>query len=207
MSGVCYYKIPKKDDTECETIRHPRPQCGQTIEGCKIDIDYYHWTCDKYWAMSNEELDKMGPQELELAIMQLNLCIMLREKHQKTCVHPRCRDRGHKGAIEKLRKKLERAKEQKRVIGMAETIPFPELPVKPINYKRFLESVATAIGTKITYETKVSEGKRWVMVGITIPSGSILMEVDTVTKMAYQKLADSLIDNFASTSYRSAYYA
>jgi hypothetical protein len=231
----CYYKFPRRGKDGCDTANlQYGGSCQEKLEGCKTDIEYYHWLCDKYWDMDPQQIEGMTESEMDKAIMQLDLCVVLRDKHNEKCVHPRCRDRGHIGAIEKLKKKIEYIKTKRygKRVGLiyrsiidtdlderqiekllediikeelpVDNIPFPKLPAK-LNYKKFLDSIAHELGTSVVVE-KVGD-LSWIMVGILLPSSRMIVEIEESgdANIGYKKLADTMVDMFATSTYRDAY--
>jgi len=225
----CYYKT--HSDGRCETVKDPKPECLPKIEACQFDVEYYHHTCDKYWGLSAAEIKDMTESEVELALMQIDLCIMLRNKHAQSCVDPQCVDDGHTGAIYKLKDKLKKVKAQKyrlRLekirIDMAEAdtmddiyqmvneysrvkdvdnVKFPRLG-QTIVYKSFVQEVAKSLGVEIL-ESKIGGLD---IVGLLLPSGRLIVETSGFggPSKAYKNMATYLVKEFASKSYQKNYF-
>ena len=88
-------------------------QCRLNIQYCKKDSDAYHKLCDRYWNTTDEEISRMSETEIDRAIEEIDVCVYMRERHMDVCIHPDCQDRGHAGAIEKIKTKMTKMKAQK----------------------------------------------------------------------------------------------
>lgn len=100
MKSQCY--TTSYIDGKCEGS-DKRPECQERINECRLDIHTYHLLCDPYWNLKGQDIERMVDTEVELAITRLDTCINLRDSHIKKCVHIRCRDKSHKGAVFKLK--------------------------------------------------------------------------------------------------------
>lgn len=225
MSSKCYHKIRTEDG--CTTNRDP--DCQEKIEMCKTDVEYYHNICDRYWDMTQEEIDDMEEKDVDQAIMQIDLCVMLREKHNSVCVQPACRDSGHIGAIRKLKRRLVQVKDrlyqlklqdayEKLLSGKLspmdiklkrpeEKVVFPELYGDEVYAVDFVNQVANLSNAQIIQDSK--KGKDgWILVGLEFPSGKSIIEVENATLpfIVWKKLADTLVELYAKKDYKKIYY-
>jgi len=111
----CYYMTTGKTGS-CQKNQNTAglgDQCKLNIKYCKKDSDAYHKLCDRYWDTTDEQIEQMSEEQIDKAIEDLDVCLYMRERHMEVCVHPDCQDRGHQGAIDKLKKKLGKMKKQK----------------------------------------------------------------------------------------------
>lgn len=111
MEKGCYY-IYKDSRGVCKRSGHP-DTCRTNINYCKKDADVYHKLCDRYWDITDDEIENMTEKEVDNAIEEIDVCLYMRKRHMDTCVENGCQDRGHEGAITKISNKLKKIKAQK----------------------------------------------------------------------------------------------
>lgn len=109
----CWYRAPNK----CAPTKNPG--CEDEYYYCSKDSDNYHKLCDRVWNITDDQLMMMSVPELEKLEEDASVCVYLRQRSQTICIHPKCRDSGHEGAIKKVQNKIrriKRAKYQKEVV-------------------------------------------------------------------------------------------
>ena len=72
----------------------------------------YHGICDSVWDIN---LDEIKPKDIDRVLNSLKECLKERQHYVDMCVDPRCYDDVHEGAIEKIRKNLQKVEKIKAI--------------------------------------------------------------------------------------------
>jgi len=98
--GECYYK--NHSGSQClHQNKSNDPECNAKVKMCQTDNKFIHQICDPVWNIDCKYMNKD-------VYDRIKWCNHVRQSHTINCVHPNCRDTGHKGASEKMESHIAR---------------------------------------------------------------------------------------------------
>lgn len=228
MSEKCWYR----DHAEkgCKVTK--RPGCENEYYYCSKDAENYHKLCDRVWNITDKELSEMSVRELEKLEEDATVCVYMRQRSQALCIHPKCRDQGHAGAIKKVQNKIRKIKHaaykrdveelyQKWLANPEDesiydahlkrkpsTLKFP--PIKNQSWEEYLKAIA--INNELKYvvnrwkESDPVFPNQWGVV-IFLENGEEYVSFNEDKELAFQELSSDLVNVFcADPGYRKAFW-